>query len=179
MWVMAQETIKDYIRANGGQLVGNIVLYDRAPNLLSVISIVRWMLTGRRDRYLGIVPPAGISDADIRAASQYGDIIGASLMTGDFTGLQDKLVQAGGVDVHPDLVMFEKRGTMFFRIWSRFILKKGGYGDNARLRRVRAFKYYLLAVIYLVSPIGKLVFTLAKPFRRKAVQKVKTLYQSV
>lgn len=179
MWVMAQERIKEYIRANGGRLVGNIVLYDRTPNLLSVISIVRWMLTGKRDRYMGFVPPAGISEADIRAASRFGFMIKESLMSGDYDKLQEKIIDTGGADVYPDLVMFEKRGTVFFKIWSRFILKKGDYGSIARIRRVRAFKYYLLAVIYLISPIGKLVFAIAKPFRRKAVQKVKTLYQSL
>src|ERR1035437_1485666 len=39
MWTMAQENVKAYIKNACGQLVGNIVLRDKAPNLLSVVSI--------------------------------------------------------------------------------------------------------------------------------------------
>ena len=62
MWVMAQERIKEYIKSAGGTLVGNIMLYDKAANLLSVISIIRWMFKGKKDRYMKIIPPAGVSD---------------------------------------------------------------------------------------------------------------------
>jgi hypothetical protein len=60
MWVMAQAKIRQYILEANGRLVGNILLYDRASNLLSIVSIIRWMFTGKRDRFMKIIPPAGI-----------------------------------------------------------------------------------------------------------------------
>jgi hypothetical protein len=92
--------------------------------------------------------------------------------------LGPSLVKAGAVDVLPSLVMLEKRGKIFFRLWAAFILKKGGYGDPARIARVRLFKYYLLTVIYIVSPFASLLYYILKPFRKKALNRQISLYQS-
>ncbi|NMC39235.1 MAG: hypothetical protein GYA41_13015 [Bacteroidales bacterium] len=178
MWIMAQEKIKEYIADAGGKYAGNIVFYDRASNLLSVVSIIRWMFTGRKERFMKIFPPAGISSEDIKGASRYGEIIRESLIKDRIESVKMKIVEAGGVDVQPGLLMIEKRGIVFFRIWADFIQKKGIYGDPARLFRVRLFKYYLLAVIYLVSPFATLLFIISKPFRKKAIKEQIAKYQS-
>lgn len=178
MWIIAQEKIKEYIADAGGKYAGNVVLYDRASNLLSVVSTIRWMFTGKKERFMKIFPPAGISGEDIKGASRYGQIIRESLLEGTIESAKMKIVEAGGVDVQPGLLMIEKRGIVFFRIWAGFIQKKGSYGDPARLFRVRLFKYYLLAVIYLVSPFATLLFIMTKPFRKKAIKGQIAKYQS-
>ncbi len=178
MWIMAHERISEYLKAMQANLVGNIVLYDKAPNLLSVISIIRWLFTGKKERYLKVIPPAGISDEDIRNSSRFGEIILDSLLRRDLEHLRPSLVKAGAVDVLPSLLMIEKRGKIFFRLWAAFILKKGGYGDPARIGRVRLFKYYLLIVLYLVSPFASLLYFVAKPFRKKELKRQISLYQS-
>ncbi|MBN1145141.1 MAG: hypothetical protein JXA72_12000 [Bacteroidales bacterium] len=179
MWVMAQEVVKDYINSSNAKLVGNIILRDKAPNLLGVISIIRWMFQGKKDRYMKIVPPAGISDTDIQAAAAYGPIILEALKQGNYDRLQEKLVAQGAVDVMPEVVMIEKRGIVFFRLWAAFILRKGPFGSESRVVRVRMFKYYLLAVLYLVSPFASLLYEIIRPFRRKTIKKQISLYQSV
>lgn len=178
MWVMAQEQIKKYIAAANGRLVGNIVLYDKNPNLLSVVSVIRWLIQGKKERYLGIIPEAGVSDEDILSASRFGHHLVDAIKTGSYDNLQRNLVSNGAVNVLPGILMIEKRGIILFRLWANFILKKGSYGDSARLSRVRLFKYYLLMVIYLVSPLASVLFFLIKPFRSKAIKKQITLYQS-
>ncbi len=178
MWIMAHERIREYLKPMQAKLVGNIVLYDKAPNLLSVVSIIHWLFTGRKERYLKIIPPAGVSKDDIRNSSKFGDIILDSIRHNDMEHLRPALVKAGAVDVLPSLVMLEKRGKIFFRLWAAFILKKGGYGDPARIARVRLFKYYLLTVIYIVSPFASLLYYMLKPFRKKALKRQISLYQS-
>jgi hypothetical protein len=178
MWVMAQDVIKQYISDAGGRLTGNILLYDKGPNLLSVISIIRWMFKGKKDRFLKVIPPAGISENDIKNASQYGECIYESLKSESFADLGQKLIAAGAVDVKPGIVMIEKRGIIFFRMWAKFILKKGGYGDSSRLFGVRLFKYYLLTVLYLVSPFASILYMVIKPFRKQTIKKQISLYQS-
>jgi hypothetical protein len=64
MWLVAQEEIKRLVRAAGGSLVGNIALVDRAPNLVSAVTILRWMLRGRKEPFLGF-PEAGVRAADV------------------------------------------------------------------------------------------------------------------
>jgi hypothetical protein len=178
MWVMAQEKIKEYIRQANGRLVGNIVLYDKAPNLLSVVSVIRWMFLGKKERYLLVIPPAGIAQDDIAGSSKFGHLIHGALQNGEFDNLRAELVAAGAVDVKTNLVMIEKRGIIFFRLWADFILKKGAYGSGSRIGRVRLFKYYLLIVLYLVSPFASILYLLLKPFRSKAIKKQISLYQS-
>lgn len=178
MWIMAHERIREYMKAMQAKPVGNIVLYDKAPNLLSVVSIIRWLFTGKKERYLKIIPPAGVSDEDIQNSSRFGDIILNSIQRNDMEHLRPSLVKAGAVDVLPSLVMLEKRGKIFFRLWAAFILKKGGYGDPARIMRVRLFKYYLLLVLYIVSPFASLLYLIVKPFRKNELRRQVSLYQS-
>lgn len=178
MWVMAQNRIKEYLKINGSKLVGNILLFDRNSNLLSVISIIRWMFKGKKDRFLKIIPPAGVSETDIRNASKYGNTIKEALKRGYYEELNQKLVHQGAINVNPGVVMIEKRGIIFFRIWAGFILSKGAYGDRKRITRVRMFKYYLLTVLYLVSPFASLVYVIIKPFRKRTIKKQISLYQS-
>jgi hypothetical protein len=179
MWAMAQEKVRDYIKNAGGKLVGNIVLRDKAPNLLSVVSIVRWLLYNKKERYMKIIPPAGVSPKDITDAQKFGDIILNSINNNDLNNLQDQLLAEGAVKVLPSLAMIEKNGSRIFNVWASLILKKGGYGDPARNRRLTFFKYYLFMVIYLISPFGSLVFAISKPFRMKAVKKKIAYYSKV
>jgi hypothetical protein len=178
MWVMAQNVVKEYIRNAGGHLVGNIILRDKAPNLLGIISVIRWMFKGKKDRYLKVIPPAGISAGDILGASKYGSRIREALLGDDLENLNRQLIEEGAIDVQTGIVMIEKRGIIFFRIWADFILKKGAFGDKARLTRVRMFKYYLLSVLYLVSPFATILYQVIKPFRKQTIEKQTSLYQS-
>jgi hypothetical protein len=179
MWVVAQEKIKQYIREANARLVGNIVLRDKAPNLLSVISIVRWLLKNKKERYLKIIPPAGVSQADIVNAKRFGTTILGALRSNSLNNLQTGLIHQGAVEILPGLVMIEKNGSRIFSIWASFILKKGSYGDPARSLRLELFKYYLFAVIYLISPIGSLVFLISRPFRTGKIKRQVAFYQSV
>jgi hypothetical protein len=179
MWVMAQKQIHGYITDAGGFPAGNILLYDKASNLLSVISIIRWMFKGKKERYLKFIPPAGVSEQDIKSASRFGECMLSAVNSGNYKDLRKQLIDAGAIDVQPGIVMIEKRGIIFFRIWADFILKKGAYGDKARLTRVRMFKYYLLTVLYLVSPFASILYVLIKPFRKKTIKKQISFYQSL
>jgi hypothetical protein len=136
------------------------------------------MFKGKKDRFLKVIPPAGISENDIKNASLYGDCIYKSLKSGFFDDLREDLIEAGAVDVKPGIVMIEKRGIIFFRIWAKFILKKGDYGDSSRVFRIRLFKYYLLSVLYLVSPFASILYMVIKPFRKQTIKKQISLYQS-
>ena len=79
MWVMAQEKVKELLKQNKAILVGNIALVDRVGNLISVITIVEWMFTGMKKKYLGIFPLPGVSEKDISESSKFGELILAAL----------------------------------------------------------------------------------------------------
>jgi hypothetical protein len=170
MWVMAHIKVKSYIARCGGKLVGNIVLQDRHHNLVSVITIVRWLMAGKKEKS-GMFPAAGVSPADINHAAVFGRIISDALATADFSVLQEQLLQNDAILYKPHIVFMEKAGHKIFGLWATFILKKGSYGAYKRAFRLKLFKYYLFAVLYLISPIGLLVFYLTYPFRYKAIRR--------
>ncbi|MDR2847920.1 MAG: hypothetical protein LBV39_02335 [Bacteroidales bacterium] len=170
MWVMAHQKVKTYIEQCGGKLCGNIVLQDMHPNLVSVITIVRWLMGGIKEKK-GVFPAAGVSSEDIEHAAVFGETIAEALAGIGFIGLQERLMKQGAICYKPHIVFIEKAGHRIFGIWSKFVLRKGSYGAPERAFRLRLFKYYLFAVLYLASPIGLVVFYLTYPFRCKAIKR--------
>lgn len=182
MWVMAQERIKERIALPGGKLVGNIVLTDRHHNLVSVITIVRWMLKGEKKGkglYGRLFPESGVDREEIRAASKFGVQIRKSFDENKLDTLQNELLALGAVDIKPVLLAIEKRGYMMFRPWSKFVLRKGGAGDPAREGRLRMFRAYLFTVIYLVSPFGSIVFWLIYTLNPRKKRKMTNRYAKI
>ncbi|MDR1673760.1 MAG: hypothetical protein LBS09_09925 [Bacteroidales bacterium] len=170
MWVMSHIKILENIEQCGGVLTGNIVLQDRHPNLVSVIPIVRWLIGGKKEKS-SIFPAAGVSQKDIDGAAVFGKQIARTLADDDLPNLQEKLMHNGAIKYKPDIVFIEKIGHRLFGVWSKFILRKGGYGAPQRAFRLKLFKYYLFVVLYLISPVGLLAFYLTYPFRYRAIGK--------
>jgi len=48
MWLGAQEKVKRRLKEADAQLTGHVALADRSGNLLSLVTILRWMLTGKK-----------------------------------------------------------------------------------------------------------------------------------
>lgn len=171
MWIMAHERVKKTIIGAGGNPVGNIVLTDKHHNLVSVVTIVRWMLKGEKHGgglYGKLFPPAGISDSDIEEAGKFGPIICKAFEQGRLEDLQDELLSAGAIRIKPVIMAVEKRGYMMFRPWSKFVLRKGAVNDPARVGRLKMFRAYLFTVIYLVSPIGGVIVWLIQKLTFRA-----------
>lgn len=179
MWIMAQEEIKKMIINNGGHLKGNIALNDKHNNLASVVTIIYWMVTGKKERYLGIFPKPGISDVDIEAASRFTPVITEAIESGNFDNLQSKLLNLNAVDLSPNVVSTEEKGKKIFRIWSRFILKKGGPGSLQRVGRLNMFKWYLMFIIFFVSPIVSLFFYLTWPLTFMKIRRKMKYYSGI
>ena len=162
MWLLAQETIKQRIKDAGGRLTGNIVLTDRASNLIGVLTIAVWMLTGNKGRFLNIFPKPGISDKDIREAQRFGSVIHKALSGSEVRIDQNELNQQGAVDVDPSLMLMEKRISKVFNLWSAYIRRKGGPGDLSRSRRIRAFIAYLITAVIVMAPLASVAGRILK-----------------
>ncbi len=179
MWVSAQEDIKGMVADNGGNLAGNISLRDRHHNLPSVITIIHWMTTGRKDRLWGIFPLPGISGEDIHDARKFGYPILKALETGRYNDLQEKLLALRSVEIIPGVLSIERKGKRIFHVWSKFIRKKGEAGNPERIPRLKMFKWYLLFVIFFVSPIVSLFFYITYPFFYSGIRENLKYYSGV
>ena len=190
MWVMTQRQTRQYIRETGGNYVGFISLQDKAPNLVSVITVVRWLLKDKKNA-TRLLPEAGVSPEEIDDATTYGNIIRDAIERNDYTGMQAKLmekkaiafrsgkgndkrtksIERQAVTFLPSVYVIEKNGYRLWGGWARFILKKGTYNDPKRKPYLRLFCVYLFFVLYVVSPLCMLFFFLLYPFLRPSLRK--------
>jgi hypothetical protein len=161
MWLNAGEKIKEGLAKAGAQQVGNIVLADTNTNLISLLTIIRWVFSGQKEasRWL---PAAGVQDRDIRKAARFGKpILDAARAAGNGqvnpspnSSLHQELLGLGAVSLNTGLVLLEQRGIKNFRFWAKFIREKGGPGAAARQGRVKAFKRLLITAVFILSPVS-------------------------
>jgi hypothetical protein len=175
MWIMAQEKVKALLKQNNAFLKGNIALVDRVGNLISVITIVEWMFSGVKKKYLGIFPLPGVSDKDINESSKFGEVILFSLLENDLDHLQQKLVDIDAVKVSSYLVTVDRTANKIFAKWSNLIINKG----ESRKSWTKVFKVYLLLAIWLISPIVYILHLLTYPLKVQKIKKEIAYYKGV
>ena len=170
MWVMTQSETRSYLREIGARYVGFIELHDRAPNLVSVLTIIRWLFYGRKEA-TRLLPAAGVSQRDVADADRFGLVILRTLYDGQWEQLQERLMREGAVTFIPQLYFIERNGYRMWGRWAHFVRHRGGPGDPRRQGRLRLFKAYLFFVLYAVSPFGLLFYWLTYPLRRAALKR--------
>lgn len=167
MWLNAFLRVKKLIHEAEAKLVGNIALVDKHPNPVSFLTIFHWMLHGKKDRYLNILPPAGVSDADIKHTSVFGQSVIPHLEQNNWDGLQDELNAEKAVVLNYNLMVIEGTAGKIFKVWANIIAKK-----KDKLPWIRAFKYYLLTAFFVGAPIlitlDAILFRFTSPKRIKA-----------
>ncbi len=175
MWISSQEKLKRILKEAGAKLVGNIALVDRSANLVSVITILFWMLTGKKERYLGVFPKPGIQEEEVANTKIFGKTVLEFLQIGNFDGLQQQLVNQNAVEVIPDLMFIEERAPRLFSIWANIIIKR-----KNRAAWLTVFKYYLLFALFIVAPVVLTINALFfRPFFGKKIREKKLYYQGL
>jgi len=170
MWLMTSRKVKAYLKAAEANWVGHIVLQDKAPNLVSALTIVRWLIFGKQ-KGTKLLPDAGISEKDISEASRFGRVIESAWKNNNLSRLQGELLSIGAIQYKPSIMFMEKTGHRMFGFWAKLIRRKGEQGDVRRRFRTNLFFYYLLFVLFLISPFGQLVFYLTYPLHRVGYHK--------
>jgi len=176
MWLNAQETVKRLIREAGGELRDNVVFTDNAPTLATLVTTPRWLLTGRRDAFLGL-PPAGIAEPDIAAADRFGHALVTALRSGAEQRTGPLLSGLGAARVDQGLIFSERAGRRVFAAWSRIVRLGGPPGSAARLPLVALFCLYLVAAIIVVVPLSLMVQRLLRPLLARRLQAQKIYYE--
>lgn len=175
MWVMAQEKVKVLLKKNGAELVGNIALTDRVGNLISVITIVEWMFSGVKKKYLGIFPLPGVSDKDIRESEKFGQTIKKHLLSGNYEGMQQTLVAQDGVRISSYLVTVDQTANKIFDKWSNIIINR----EKKRKTLLKVFYWYLFLAIWLISPIVYILHVFTYPLKIKRIKREILYFQGV
>ncbi len=175
MWLKAQERVKNMLHQMGASLVGNIVLVDKNSNLTSGVTILYWMLTGKKDKMWGIFPKPGVAAEDIANVNLFANTVWQHLNNGNWAALQPALIEQKALEVKTNLMFIEPRATKLFSIWANFIIKR-----KNRSAWLVVFKYYLLIALFIIAPIVLIINTLLfKPFLSKSISKKKQYYLAV
>lgn len=169
MWIQAQEDVKNLFKKNDAKLVGNIVLSDKAYNFVSLYTILRWMLKGKKGK-------SGVSDSDIKNTTKYGDYIQKCLLTEQDID-QEELVQLGAVNIIPHLCMMEKRAKVIFIKFANLIHNEKR--DNIKKYKTKLFQIYLVLTIIILSPISMIASKIMSTFFYKKHLKEIKYYQGV
>jgi hypothetical protein len=178
MWLNAQEKVKNYLNKAGANLAGNIVLVDTSPNLVSLLTVLRWSFKGKKEA-TWLLPPAGVQEKDIVAADRFATPIAESLAKKNWEELHPKLLAAQAVDLKPNLVLLEGNGIKAFRFWAKFISDKGGPGAASRQGRVSMYRGLLLVGIFVLTPITLLSSLIKLNLKRNELEQEVDYYKGI
>lgn len=178
MWLNAQEKVKEMLQDIGARLVGNIVLTDRHPNLVSTLTVLRWAFKGQKEAS-GLLPEAGVQSADIKNAQRFGMQIYKHLEEDRLDVLQKELLLQGAIHLNPGLIVLEKRGIKNFRKFAKYIREKGGPGAPERQSRVNLFKRLLITGIFVLSPVSSLTAKIQLQLQKQSLLKDVQYFKSL
>lgn len=171
MWLGAQEKMKKLLLEINAQLVANITFVDKAPNLVSLVTVLAFVLNGTKEKFMGIFPKYGVSKTDIEKASSFGKLILEHLESQSFQTLQQQLNNEGAINIRPNIMLMENRGRALFPLYANYISKKGTQGSAERRTRVRIFGIVLPIGILLLSPIITIISRLMPLIAKKKFDK--------
>ncbi|MDR0564582.1 MAG: dialkylresorcinol condensing enzyme [Azoarcus sp.] len=162
MWLSAFDTLKALVAEAGGQLVDHVALIDESPSMATFITTPRWMLTGRRNRFLGL-PPAGINAQQTAGVARFGAALAHALARDEEKRGLPMLCGLRAVKVEHHLVLTERAGRRVFNIWSRVIRSCGRPGQWGRIPALILFFAYLILMILTIVPLNIVLQRLAAP----------------
>ncbi len=171
MWLGAQEKMKKRLLNLQAKLVGNITFVDRSSNLVSLITVLAFVLKGKKEKFMGLFPKYGVTDKDIAHAPVFGKIIIDNLENNNLHNIQPQLNQKGALDIRGNLLLMEGRGKALFPLYANYISKKGTQGSEQRKTRVRIFGIVLPIAILILSPIITILSRLAPLLAKKKFAK--------
>ncbi|WP_348673729.1 hypothetical protein [uncultured Abyssibacter sp.] len=170
MWLMAQYRLNKLIRGLGGRLLDRVVLADQGGTAATFITTPRWMFTGKKNRYLGMFPPAGVAEPEIEGADTYGRRIVQWLESETpATEAERPIATPDPNPPNPMLLLGEFMGLRSFMIWGALIRLCGRQGRWTRVPVVLFYALFLACAVVVVLPItmlSLLLLRLVPAFRR-------------
>ncbi|MGP9803077.1 dialkylrecorsinol condensing enzyme [Rheinheimera sp. NSM] len=175
MWLMAQEKVKAHLTRLQARLVDNIALIDQCGSAASFLATPMWMFTGKQQARSWL-PKAGISDADIAAASRFGEAMRQRLQADDTDISSSMLGGLQAVHINEKLIASERVGNHSFSIWAKLLYRLGPEHSKRRRLGLMLYVCFLLSLILTVVPVTALLKKLLAPLTRKRIQQQKRYF---
>jgi hypothetical protein len=171
MWIEAQKTMMQLIDHCGAHLIDNVVLKDQSGPFESFITTPRWMLTGKKDSYLGL-SRAGISEEDIKESKRFGQRLLEQFRQNISIEHKPLLSHLRAVIVDERFIASEKIAKRSFRIWGRLIRLFGTRGSWGRLPILAIYILFLITLILTVVPLNMMIQTLIRRLFKGKMDKI-------
>lgn len=176
MWLMAQEKLKGLLAFAGARLIDNVVLVDPGHTLATFFTTPRWLLSGNKAGFWGM-PPAGLSDAQIKGSRRFGLALREALHNDQEKGTAPLLVGLGAVEVDPRLYISERAGTRSFFVWGKLLMAAGRPGAWQRVPLLALYVVFLIVMIITVVPTSLALQALLRPLMGGWLSKIKAHYE--
>ncbi|MDR1854184.1 MAG: dialkylresorcinol condensing enzyme [Azoarcus sp.] len=176
MWLSAFDTVKDLVQRAGGRLVDHVALTDDGSALATFVTTPRWMLTGRRDRFLGL-PPAGVDAVQVAGVARFGVALAHALGRDEEKTGRPMLQGLRAVKVPRHLLLSERAGRRAFQVWSGLLRFFGRAGQWRRFPMLLLFLLYLVVMIMTVVPLSLALQKLAAPLLERRLAALARHYE--
>lgn len=176
MWLAAHGHMCRLLAEAGARLIDNVVLTDEGPTLATLVTTPRWLLTGRRDAFLGL-PPAGIAEREIQRCARFGRALRDALAADQERGDGPLLGGLQAVRARPELLASERAGSRSFFIWGKLLRAAGRPGAAARKPLLACYIAFLIAIIVTVVPLSLTVQALLRPLLRQRMARLRECFE--
>jgi hypothetical protein len=170
MWQQASLTMKELLAAAGAVHCDNVVVTHQGSPLLTLVSTPRALLSGRRDRLMGVFPRSGVSDADLARIERLGAAV-ARQINADRPQAAPMLKGEPAVTVNRWFVVPELLGWYCFYRWALFIRRLSSIDPRLRGFGVYGFVVFLILVLCLGLPLAVFGTWLATPAIRGSLNR--------
>jgi len=167
MWHSASEMMIRLLAVAGARHIDNVAVTHQGPAWATFITTPRALLFGKKDRFWGIFPPAGLDEKELDRVARFGKAIlerQGRLHQPDAIPL---LTGLGAVSINRRYLVPELIGWYWFRGWAHLIRFLGRLGTVPRMASVYLFVVFLLFMIVVVMPLTMLARLLLHPFIHK------------
>ncbi|MCW8838452.1 MAG: dialkylresorcinol condensing enzyme [Thiovulaceae bacterium] len=176
MWVLAQEKMKKLIENVGGKLIDNVALTDQGKGAYSLVTLPRYLLTGKSNAFL-FFPPAGILESEIKAASRFGDRLNKALKEDKEKTGEALLKNLGAVNIDGKLIATEKIANRSFQVWTRLIKLSGKKYSFGRKITITIYAAFLILLLLTVVPINVIIGKIMSKFRKDEINSLEDYYE--
>jgi hypothetical protein len=170
LWFSASETMKRMIADLGGIHIDNVAVSHQGPTLTTFVTTPRWMLTGRRDRFLRVFPEAGTGRADMEGLERFGRAIANNLGALSTNSQRSLLKGLDAVELNARYVILERAGWISYRYWAKIARLFGEAGSWKRRPIIYLFLAYLIVFLPVAIPISMILRLLLNPLLNTNVE---------
>ncbi|KIA62172.1 hypothetical protein [Nocardia vulneris] len=152
VWCAAAVELAQLVTAAGGRYLGTISAIDTHSPLITAITTVHWLLTGRREAF-GRFPRAGVTDAELTRLTGLGE-----RLAHDGSAITDNPAAA---PITPALAAMELVMAPLFRVFGR-IAAASPPGSLARRAKLTGTAGIIIAALVGGPPIAALTRLVAR-----------------